>query len=95
MSRSCNDCDLDGNCAFQKNGTVSCSRGSEKTYEQRIKDIDDGALLVINMLESIARVYASWDLWDKVKIIDESLNILKNGYENELIEKYVKQKKGC
>lgn len=90
MSRSCDDCNMDGNCEKQKSGFVSCSSGSEKTYEQRIKDIDNRVVQAIDTLHDINDQYASWDLWDKTKIIDDSLNILKTGYESQLIEKYVK-----
>lgn len=43
---------------------------------------------VINELISINNQYASWDAWDKTKIIDSALNILKEGYKEELENKY-------
>lgn len=69
MSRNCEDCTLDGCCELQANRTVACSNGREKTKEQRLRDIDDAVINVIERLDSISNQYASWDQWDKTKII--------------------------
>jgi hypothetical protein len=43
---------------------------------------------VIGELIDINKQYANWDAWDKTKIIDSALNILKEGYKEELEDKY-------
>ena len=88
MSRHCSDCKLDGNCEKQKEGCFSCSEGSEKSKVRRIKDIDNRVFRVIDILDDINEQYASWDLWDKTKVIDKAVNTLKEYYEKEIIERF-------
>lgn len=64
---------------------------SEKTREQRIKDIDNQAIKVIDVLQNIIEQYASWDLWLDADVISKSANILKERYEKELIEGFLKK----
>lgn len=93
MSRHCDDCELDGECKRQKDGCSSCSDGSEKSKEKKIKDIDNGVLNVIDRLHYMNKQYASWDLWDRTKIIDNALSVLKTGYEKELLERFYTEEK--
>lgn len=85
MSRNCEDCTLDGCCELQANRTVACSNGREKTKEQRLRDIDDAVINVIERLDSISNQYASWDQWDKTKIIRKAANVLKTAYEERIM----------
>lgn len=86
MSRSCNDCNLDGLCDMQRNGTIACYDGDDKTKEQRIKDIDNKVLKVIDDMQNIMKQYCSWNLFDEAETISKANNIVKERYVQKLIE---------
>lgn len=85
MSRSCKDRALDGCCENQANRTVACSNGKEKTKEQRVRDIDDEVVDIIERLDSVNQKYASFDQWDKTRIISRAANILKTAYKDYIM----------
>ena len=57
-------------------------------YEASLMTLADRIIEVINELDAINKEYASWDEWDKTKIIDSSVNALKVGFRKELIERF-------
>jgi predicted AlkP superfamily phosphohydrolase/phosphomutase len=59
-----------------------------RNYEMALKEIFEKVDKVIGELEDINTEYASWDAWDKTKIIDSALGALQKGFMKELEEKY-------
>jgi hypothetical protein len=60
----------------------------EKANEEIIKKIYD----VLGELDKINEQLASWDEWDKTKIIDKAKSVLIDGFEEELTKKEYENK---
>ena len=58
-------------------------------HENDSKVLIDRIIKVIEELDDINQAYASWDEWDTTKIIDASVNILKEEFHEELIKRYL------
>lgn len=56
-------------------------------YNKAYKVLIDRICKVIDELDSINNEFASWDDWEKTKIIDKSRNALCSGFEKEIFEK--------
>jgi Cu/Ag efflux pump CusA len=61
----------------------------KKEFEKAMEELTDKVLNVIEELDEINRGYASWDVWDKTKVIDQAVNTLKTEYMEELEKKYL------
>lgn len=65
-----------------------------KEYKEAQQQLFERVYKCLEELDNINHEYASWDEWDKTKIIDKARNAIAEGFEKEIMEKlYLKESK--